>query len=255
MHQLPPHAAHLEAWYAAYHRTASRSSASTRRSSRSSTSSRTSRAAASRARGHLPGRLDDDYGTWNAYSNQYWPAEYLIDRNGEIRHIHFGEGDYGATEEDPRRCSATRDDGARSDRRRRPHADRGDDARDLPRLRAARPLRRLEDRPERARRVRVPVRPRPERARATAAPGRSGQQAIVAGLGARLRLKFQRALHLPRARRARARPDADRRQAHGNGQRRRVPALHDQERATRSSDGTASSCASPGVKAYAFTFG
>ena len=37
---------------------------------------------------------DNDYGTWNAYQNQYWPAEYLIDAHGEVRHTQFGEGDY-----------------------------------------------------------------------------------------------------------------------------------------------------------------
>src|SRR5581483_11480116 len=37
---------------------------------------------------------DNNYGTWNAYSNQYWPAEYLIDANGHVRHTQFGEGDY-----------------------------------------------------------------------------------------------------------------------------------------------------------------
>ena len=37
---------------------------------------------------------DNRYGTWNAYQNQYWPAEYLIDAQGEVRHTQFGEGDY-----------------------------------------------------------------------------------------------------------------------------------------------------------------
>jgi len=41
---------------------------------------------------------DNDFGTWNAYANQYWPAEYLIDRTGRVRHAHFGEGEYGDTE-------------------------------------------------------------------------------------------------------------------------------------------------------------
>jgi cytochrome c biogenesis protein CcdA/thiol-disulfide isomerase/thioredoxin len=41
---------------------------------------------------------DNDYGTWNAYSNQYWPAEYMIDKNGHVRHAHFGEGEYDKTE-------------------------------------------------------------------------------------------------------------------------------------------------------------
>jgi cytochrome c biogenesis protein CcdA/thiol-disulfide isomerase/thioredoxin len=46
-----------------------------------------------------PVAVDDGYATWNAYSNQYWPAEYLIDTQGDIRHIHFGEGDYTTTEQ------------------------------------------------------------------------------------------------------------------------------------------------------------
>jgi hypothetical protein len=37
--------------------------------------------------------------TWSAYSNQYWPAEYLIDKNGAIRETHFGEGQYDQTEQ------------------------------------------------------------------------------------------------------------------------------------------------------------
>jgi cytochrome c biogenesis protein CcdA/thiol-disulfide isomerase/thioredoxin len=37
---------------------------------------------------------DNNYGTWNAYQNQYWPAEYLIDAHGQVRHTQFGEGDY-----------------------------------------------------------------------------------------------------------------------------------------------------------------
>ncbi len=43
--------------------------------------------------------LDNDFGTWRAYSNQYWPAEYLIDKTGRIRHTHFGEGEYDQTEQ------------------------------------------------------------------------------------------------------------------------------------------------------------
>jgi cytochrome c biogenesis protein CcdA/thiol-disulfide isomerase/thioredoxin len=45
-----------------------------------------------------PVAVDDDYKTWDAYSNEYWPADYLIDAQGQIRHIHFGEGDYAGTE-------------------------------------------------------------------------------------------------------------------------------------------------------------
>ncbi len=45
-----------------------------------------------------PVAIDDGYRTWTAYGNEYWPAEYLIDANGEVRHQAFGEGDYSATE-------------------------------------------------------------------------------------------------------------------------------------------------------------
>src|SRR6266540_1141218 len=41
---------------------------------------------------------DNDYAIWEAYANQYWPAEYLIDRSGHVRHAHFGEGEYDKTE-------------------------------------------------------------------------------------------------------------------------------------------------------------
>ena len=46
-----------------------------------------------------PVALDNDYGTWNAWHNQYWPAKYLIDKNGHVRYYHFGEGEYEQTEE------------------------------------------------------------------------------------------------------------------------------------------------------------
>ncbi len=47
---------------------------------------------------HYPVAQDNDYATWNAYGNQYWPAEYLIDARGRLRYVDFGEGDYGAKE-------------------------------------------------------------------------------------------------------------------------------------------------------------
>jgi len=45
-----------------------------------------------------PVAVDDSYGTWDAYHNQYWPAEYLVDATGEVRHVHFAEGEYPQTE-------------------------------------------------------------------------------------------------------------------------------------------------------------
>ena len=47
---------------------------------------------------HYPVAQDNDYSTWQTYNNQYWPAEYLIDAQGNIRRTHFGEGEYDQTE-------------------------------------------------------------------------------------------------------------------------------------------------------------
>jgi cytochrome c biogenesis protein CcdA/thiol-disulfide isomerase/thioredoxin len=41
---------------------------------------------------------DNNMGTWNAYGNEYWPADYLIDATGQVRYATFGEGDYSQTE-------------------------------------------------------------------------------------------------------------------------------------------------------------
>jgi thiol-disulfide isomerase/thioredoxin len=41
-----------------------------------------------------PVAQDNQYATWNAFGNQYWPAVYLIDKQGRIVYSHFGEGDY-----------------------------------------------------------------------------------------------------------------------------------------------------------------
>jgi len=43
--------------------------------------------------------LDNNYATWNAYNNHYWPAMYLIDIHGYIVYTHFGEGAYAETEQ------------------------------------------------------------------------------------------------------------------------------------------------------------
>ena len=46
-----------------------------------------------------PVALDNDFATWQAYENRFWPAKYLIDKDGQVRYTHFGEGDYAETEE------------------------------------------------------------------------------------------------------------------------------------------------------------
>ncbi len=45
-----------------------------------------------------PVAQDNNYKTWGAYKNQFWPAHYLIDKSGNIVYTHFGEGEYENTE-------------------------------------------------------------------------------------------------------------------------------------------------------------
>jgi cytochrome c biogenesis protein CcdA/thiol-disulfide isomerase/thioredoxin len=46
-----------------------------------------------------PVAQDNEQETWNAYENQYWPAEYFIDARGRVRYAHFGEGEYDEKEQ------------------------------------------------------------------------------------------------------------------------------------------------------------
>jgi thiol-disulfide isomerase/thioredoxin len=45
-----------------------------------------------------PIAIDNDYAVWSAFANQYWPALYIADAEGRIRHHHFGEGGYERSE-------------------------------------------------------------------------------------------------------------------------------------------------------------
>ncbi len=47
---------------------------------------------------NYPVVLDNDYALWRAFSNRYWPAKYLADKDGFIRYVHFGEGNYAECE-------------------------------------------------------------------------------------------------------------------------------------------------------------
>ena len=87
---------------------------------------------------------DNEFGTWKAWGNQYWPAKYLVDARGRVRYAHFGEGEYDETEAAIR--SLLDEAGAQPARPprtragpRRPRADLSD-PRDLPRVRARRGL-------------------------------------------------------------------------------------------------------------------
>ena len=45
-----------------------------------------------------PVMQDNFYKQWKLYNNKYWPAKYILDREGNLRYIHFGEGEYQKTE-------------------------------------------------------------------------------------------------------------------------------------------------------------
>jgi cytochrome c biogenesis protein CcdA/thiol-disulfide isomerase/thioredoxin len=47
----------------------------------------------------FPVAVDNNYAIWRAFNNQYWPAHYFIDAKGQIRHHHFGEGEYARSEQ------------------------------------------------------------------------------------------------------------------------------------------------------------
>ena len=90
-----------------------------------------------------PVAQDNEQATWNAYGNQYWPAEYFIDAQGRVRYVHFGEGEYGEKEKVIRELLAEAGQAGqgRGDAgpRGRPLDDR-DHAGDLPRRRPRRTL-------------------------------------------------------------------------------------------------------------------
>ena len=43
--------------------------------------------------------IDNDFATWQAYRNRYWPTMYFVDKAGQIRHVHIGECDYKRSEQ------------------------------------------------------------------------------------------------------------------------------------------------------------
>ena len=104
MHQLAPDAAVPPRLGGHVHRQrARRWWASTRPSSGSSTTSTTCAAPRATMGIAYPIAIDNDYAVWDAFRNQYWPALYIADAKGRIRHHHFGEGGYEASERAIRR--------------------------------------------------------------------------------------------------------------------------------------------------------
>ncbi len=58
-----------------------------------------------------PVAMDNDFATWKNYQNRYWPAHYLIDKNGMVVYTHFGEGNYDITENNIRYLLGLQKDG------------------------------------------------------------------------------------------------------------------------------------------------
>jgi cytochrome c biogenesis protein CcdA/thiol-disulfide isomerase/thioredoxin len=61
-------------------------------------SERNVRAAVLRFGVTYPVAMDNDFAVWRAFNNQYWPAHFFVDAKGDVRHHHFGEGDYDYSE-------------------------------------------------------------------------------------------------------------------------------------------------------------
>ena len=201
-----------------------------------------------------PVALDNDFATWQAYANQYWPAKYLIDRTGRIRFHHFGEGDYSETEA---RIRALLGETVEDDRR-RPFATRSErdpDTGVVSRLPAARAAREPGHRAGRGSRLLVPAFAQPADSLAYAGHWTVESERILAGRSARLRLEFgANDIFLVLAGRGRVRVSVD-------GRARRVlrvsghPRLYTVDRFDEYERGLLELRFSPGVAAYAFTFG
>ena len=93
---------HLRAWYVAYHRDGLEIVGVHSPEFAFEHVLANVRDAVRRLRVSWPVALDNEFATWNAYSNEFWPADYLVDRTGHVRAVHFGEGDYGKTEDEIR---------------------------------------------------------------------------------------------------------------------------------------------------------
>ena len=138
--------------------------------------------------------MDNDFGTWNAFQNRYWPAKYLIDARGHLRYAHFGEGAYDTTESNIRALLAERKSDLPAPVR---IADRTPKARYTPETYLG--YERLSPEqfagdalaPDKPAAYRFPRRPLQVNEIAYAGQMTVGPQRFVAGLGAQLRIRFQ----------------------------------------------------------------
>jgi thiol-disulfide isomerase/thioredoxin len=198
--------------------------------------------------------LDNSFDTWNAYANRYWPAKYLIDRQGRVRYAHFGEGAYDRTEAAIRELLATPRSAPPVESQ---LADMTPTERQTPesylgylrldRFAGAPPVR------DREARYRFPARLEPDEL-AYAGRWRVERERIVAGADARLRLAFRaQDVFLVLGGRGPVEVRLD-------GRRLRTVAvdghrLYTLLRGGRSRTGLLELRFAPGLEAYAFTFG
>ena len=88
---------HVRAWYAAYHRAGLEIVGIHTPEFAFEHEQGNVRAATHDLHVTWPVALDNHYKTWDAYRNEYWPAEYLVDRLGRVRRTHFGENSPSCT--------------------------------------------------------------------------------------------------------------------------------------------------------------
>jgi len=202
-----------------------------------------------------PVALDNEYGTWGAFGNQYWPAKYFIDRRGHVRFAHFGEGEYERSEEVIRQLlgeasagqlASVRGADVPSGERVTPESYLGFER--LDRYAGSEIV------PNRGASYRFPRSALPPNHLAYDGRWRIESERAVAGLGARLRLNFRaRDVHLVLGGRGRVdvRLDSEPHQTVSV----RGDDLYTLLRQKRVQDGLLELRFSPGVSAYAFTFG
>jgi thiol-disulfide isomerase/thioredoxin len=201
-----------------------------------------------------PIAVDNDYGTWNAWGNRYWPAKYFVDRRGHVRFAHFGEGEYERSEEVIRQLlgetgamATVGEADTASGAPVTPESYLGYERLDRY---AGSPIR-----PDRMAEYRFPRIALPRDHLAYAGPWRvEGERVVASGLGARLRLQFHaRDVHLVLGGRGTVGVSVD-------GRRRRTvrvteDRLYTLVRLPKVSERLLELSFSQGVEAYAFTFG
>jgi cytochrome c biogenesis protein CcdA/thiol-disulfide isomerase/thioredoxin len=209
-----------------------------------------------------PIALDPEYGTWNAWGNRYWPAKYFVDRRGRLRYAHFGEGEYARSEQVIRELLAEGGDEPTAEMASVRGADEASGAALTPetylgyeRLDRVRQYTGSELAPDRVARYRLPTSPLAPSQFAYEGPWRvEGERIVAAGIGANLRLRFHaRDVHLVLGGRGVVEVLLD-------GRRRRSvrvagDRLYTLLRLPEPRDGLLELRFSPGVEAYAFTFG